>query len=119
MAPVCEISIPRLELTAAVISVKLSKIIREELDMTIDQVHYWIYSTSVLKCMNNESKRFHTFESNRLTVIHNGSRPSKWKYVNQDDNPADDGSKGLKINAMLKNDRWLKGPKFLWEGESQ
>ena len=86
--------------------------------MTIDQVHYWTDSTSVLKCINNESKRFHTFESNRLTVIHNGSKPSEWKYVNRDDNPADDGSKGLKRDAMLKNDRWLKGPKFLWENES-
>ena len=91
LAPVREISIPRLELTAAVISVKLFKIIREELDMTIDQVCYWTDSTSVLKCINNESRRFHTFESNRLTVIHNGSKPSEWEYVNRDDNPADDG----------------------------
>ena len=37
--------------------------------------------------------------------------------MNRDDNPADDGSKGLKIDTML-NDRWLKGPKFLWEDES-
>ena len=35
-----------------------------------------------------------------------------------DDNPADDGSKGLKIDTMLKDDRWLKGPKFLWEDEN-
>ena len=77
LTPVREISISRLELTAAVISVKLSKIIREELDMTIDQVHYWTDSTTVLKCINNESKRFHTFESNRLTVLYNGSKPSE------------------------------------------
>ena len=110
--------IPRLELTAAVIFVRLSKIIREELDMAIDRVCYWSDSTSVLKCINNESKRFHTFESNRLTVIRNGSKPSEWRYVNQDDNPADDSSKGLKIDTMLKDDRWLKGPKFLWEDKS-
>ena len=73
---------------------------------------------SALKCIRNESKRFHTFESNRLTVIHNGSSLSEWHYVNRDDNPADDGSKGLKLDAMLKNNRWLKGPRFLWETES-
>ena len=33
LAPLREISIPRLELTAAVISVKLSKIVKEDLDM--------------------------------------------------------------------------------------
>lgn len=118
LAPIREISIPRLELTAAVISVKLSKMIREELDVSIQRVYYWTDSMSVLKCINNESKRFHTFESNRLTVIHNGSSPSEWHYVNRDDNPADDGSKGLKLDGMLNNNRWLKGPKFLWQDES-
>ena len=46
-----------------------------------------------------------------------GLRP-EWKYVNRDSNPADDGSKGLKMDAMLKDDRWLRSPKFLWEDES-
>ena len=39
-------------------------------------------------------------------------------YVNRDDNPAEDGSKGLKLDAMLKNNRLLKGPRFLWEAKS-
>ena len=105
LAQAREISLPRLELTAAVISMKLSKIIREELDMNFQKVFYWTDSMTVLKCINNESKRFHTFESNRFTVIHNGSSHSEWHYVNRDNNPADDGSKGLKLDDMLKNDR--------------
>ena len=47
LAPIREISIPRLDLTAAVISVRFSKIIREELDMRIDRVCYWSDSASV------------------------------------------------------------------------
>ena len=70
LAPLREISIPRLELTAAVLSVRLSAIIREELDMSIQRTYYWTDSMSVLKCITNQTKRFHTFESNRLTVIH-------------------------------------------------
>ena len=54
LEPFREISIPRLELTAAVISVKLSKIIREELDVKFQKVFYWTDSMSVLKCINNE-----------------------------------------------------------------
>ncbi len=73
----------------------------------------------MLKCINNEGKRFHTFESNRLTVIHNGSEASEWRYVNREDNPADDGSKGLKLDDLIRNDRRLKGPKFLWKEENQ
>lgn len=64
LAPVREILIPRYELTAAVISVRLSKMIQ--------RAYYWTDSISTLKCINNESKRFHTFQSNRLMAIHNG-----------------------------------------------
>ena len=117
LAPIREISIPKLELTAAVISVKLSHVIRDELDLTVNKVIYWTDSTSVLKCINNETKRFHTFESNRLTIIHDGSTPQQWRYVNREDNPADDGSKGLKLDVLIKNNRWLTDPKFLWEEE--
>ena len=119
LAPIREISIPRLELTAAVISVKLSKIIRDELDLEIGRIFYWNDSTSVLKCINNESKRFHVFESNHLTIIHNGSEVSEWRYVNREENPADDGSKGLKLDNLIKNNRWLQGPEFLWKNEDQ
>lgn len=71
LAPLREICIPRLALTVAVISVRLYNIIREELDVIIQRVCYWTDSMSVLKCINNENKRFHTFESNHLTVIRN------------------------------------------------
>ena len=113
LAPIKEISIPRLELTAAVISVKLSHAIRNELDLAVNKSIYWTDSTSVLKCIHNQTKRFHTFESNRLTIIHDGSTPQEWRYVNRDANPADDGSKGLKLGTLIKNDRWLIGPEFL------
>lgn len=113
-----EISIPRLEITVVVISVRFSKIMRQELDMIIQRVCYWTDSMSVLKCIKNESKRFHTFASNHLTVICNGSSLSEWHYMNRDDNSADEGSKGLKLDAMLKNNRWLKEPKFIWKSES-
>ena len=118
LAPIHEITIPRLELTAAVISVKLSGIIREEFEIEVDRVNYWTDSTTVLKCLNNDSKRFHTFESNRLTVIRSGSSVSDWRYVNGDDNPADDASKGLRLDDMTRNSRWLNGPAFLWKEEN-
>ena len=65
----------------------------------------------------NDSKRFHTFESNRLTVIRNGSSVSNWRYINQDDNSADDASKGLRLQKMVKDNRWSNGLTFLWKEE--
>ena len=112
------ISIPRLELSAAVISVKLRVLVQRELDMILNQMYHWTDSTSVLKYINNEIKRFHTFESNRLTIILNESSRNEWRYVNTDANPADDGSRGMKLGDFLKNDRWIAGPPFLWKEKS-
>ena len=118
LAPIHEITIPRLELSAAVISVRLYQIISREVEIKIDRVKYWTDSTTVLKCLKNDTKRFHTFESNRLTMIRSISSTSDWRYVNRDENPADDASKGLRLDEMIKNKRWLNGPAFLWEEES-
>ena len=86
--------------------------------MKVDRVYHLTDSTSVLKCILNESKRFHTFESNRLASIHSESSPREWRYVNSDVNPADDGSKGMKLKALMTNDRWISGPQFLLKEES-
>ena len=81
---------------------------QEKLDMKIDQVYHWTDSTSVLKCILNESKRSYTFESNRLASIHSES-PRDWIYVNRAENPADDGFKGMKLEALMGNNRWISG----------
>ena len=41
LAPLREISIPRLELTAAVVSVRLRAIVREEIDLPVQRVYFW------------------------------------------------------------------------------
>ena len=112
LAPTREVTTPILELSTVLISVKLSKIVLRELEFKLDKVLYGTDSTSVLKCLNNETKRFHTFESNRITTICNESSVAQLRYVPSDENPADDSSKGLKLNSMLRNTRWLNGPDF-------
>ena len=61
--------------------------------------------------------RFHTFLANRLAVIHDGSKPSQWNFVDSERNPGDDISRGLTSDEMLHQDRWFKGPEFLWKRE--
>lgn len=82
LAPMHEITIPRLELSAAVISVKLYQIISQEVKIKIDRVKYWTDSTTIFKCLKSNTKQFHTFESNLLTMICSISSTSDWRYVN-------------------------------------
>ena len=85
-------TVPRLELSAAVLAVQLDKSVREELDIPITQSIYWSDSTCVLRYIRNQSKRFHTFVANRLSVIHENSAPHQWRYIGSELNPADEVS---------------------------
>ena len=117
VAPLKKATIPRLELTAATVAVRVNNMLIKELDLLVDRTVFWTDSITVLCYIHNQSTRFHTFVANRLSVIHDGSDPSQWRYVNTKDNPADDASRGLTVRKFLQQDRWLKGPNFLWEND--
>lgn len=70
-------NIPRLELSAAVVSVKLSVMLKKELDMEIDQEFFWTDSRVVLGYINNDARRFHIFVANHVQLIRNNSEPSQ------------------------------------------
>ena len=58
------LTIPRLELSAAVVAIRLSNMIQRELDMKIDDTFFWTDSTCVLSYLANQDKRFQTFVAN-------------------------------------------------------
>ena len=119
VAPTRSVTIPRLELCAAVLSVKLDVLIRRELDIDISRSVFWTDSTVVLHYIYSDNKRFQTFVANRVAVIHSSSVPSQWRHIGTNLNPADDVSRGLRAEALMGNTRWFNGPPFLWESEDK
>ena len=69
VAPVKYVSIPKLELNAATLSVKISMMLKEELDIHITSESFWTDSQVVLGYINNESRRFEVFVANRVQFI--------------------------------------------------
>ncbi|KAK7104060.1 uncharacterized protein [Littorina saxatilis] len=114
VAPKKIVSIPRLELAAAVVAAEVGHAIKQELSYTISEEFFWTDSRVVLGYINNEARRFHVFVANRVQKIRNLSDPSQWHYVPSEDNPADHASRGLRA-AELMHSKWFSGPKFLWE----
>ena len=115
--PLKAVTIPRLELTAAVVATRLSKTMLCELDVEIDKIFFWTDSECVLRYIANQDKRFHTFIANKVATIHESSRLNQWKYVDTDHNPADDASRGLTAESLIDGKRWVTGPAFLWQEE--
>ena len=69
VTPLRQVSIPRLELTAAVLSVKMSSLLRNELKYDNIAEYFWSDSKVVLGYIANEARRFHVFVGNRVQQI--------------------------------------------------
>ncbi len=114
VTPLKPVTIPRLELTAAVLAVKVDIMLKKEMQLPLEDSVFWTVSTTVLNYIKNEDKRFHTFVANRVSYIRDATQPQQWRYVPTKENPADDASRGLKVEYFLSNKRWIDGPSFLW-----
>ena len=75
------ISIHRLELTAATLSVKLSRMMREEIDVHINDEIFWTDSQIVLGYINSDVQLFKIFVANRVQKIRNQTDKRQWHYV--------------------------------------
>ncbi|XP_076874397.1 uncharacterized protein LOC143524681 [Brachyhypopomus gauderio] len=116
LAPRPDLTIPRLELCAAVLGVDVADVIRADIDIEFDKVTFFTDSKIVLGYINNEKRRFYVFVSNRVQRIRRSSQPSQWCYVSSDQNPADLATRGVPA-ADLKETTWLTGPAFLLQSD--
>lgn len=119
VAPLKSPTIPRMELTAATVAIKMDKFLKKELELELEESIFWTDSTAVLKYLNSESTRFKAFVANRISAILEHSQTSQWRYINTTLNPADHVSRGRTVEAFLKNESWLSGPGFLLCAQDQ
>lgn len=119
VAPAKHPTVPRLELTAAVVSTKVACSIKEELDIPITMELFLTDLQVVLAYISNEVKRFHLFVANCIKKIREFSDVKQWNYVLTKDNPADDTTRDLKLSNSINDKRWINGPEFLYKDESE
>jgi hypothetical protein len=113
------LTIPKLELQGAVMAVRLSETLRREMDIELHSITHWTDAMTVLKYINNESRRWKVFVGNRVSEIREKSDPSQWRYVSTTMNPADAATRGLSARDLTINSVWFQGPEFLWLPEDK
>ena len=77
VAPLAVVSIPRLELMAATLSLHLANTVAEVYKIDPMKVNYWTGSMNVLWWVRNHSRKFKPFVANRISEIQSLSSPEK------------------------------------------
>ena len=116
VAPLGETSIPRLELLACVLLVKLVKEIQL---MSLSQLkghewYAWSDSRVALWWIRDKVKSWKPWVENRVVLIRETITGEKWNYIQSKENPADIPTRMDNFENFTKGP-WFKGPKFLYE----
>ena len=109
-------TMPRLELSAAVILAKLQQIISEHLKniFSISNTFLWTDSSIAFAWIQNDHKKYPSVIQSRVDKIRNLTSHCLWKLVPSKDNAADINSRGC--NPIdLCNSTWQTGPSFLMQ----
>lgn len=115
LAPKAEITIPRMELSAAVLAVQLkNKLASNEACKDVD-TYFWTDSTIVLHWLRKESAQMKVFVANRVAKIQRNTQVDRWGHVRSAQNPADLLSRGITAAELLTAQIWWEGPRFIRE----
>ncbi|XP_058979028.1 uncharacterized protein LOC131802654 isoform X1 [Musca domestica] len=124
-APTRYHTIPKLELQAAVIGVRMKENILENHLKNINNIYFWSDSSTVISWIRSEHRTYKQYVANRVSEILESSRIEQWRWCPGAENPADEGTRAKGPKKYQPEGRWKNGPEFLrkeekyWPDEEQ
>ena len=118
VAPLKELSIPRLELIACLILAKLMSTVKNALNsqVSVQKTKLWSDSMTALYWIMNQGE-WKQFVSHRVNEIVKLSKKEDWGHCPSEQNPADTGSRGSLAVELKGNEMWWHGPSWLIQPE--
>ncbi|XP_021966036.1 uncharacterized protein LOC110861240 [Folsomia candida] len=118
VAPLKSLSIPRMELQAALMGVRLAHTICQQHEVKIDRTIFWSDNTTVLGWIRSDGRKYVQFVANRVGEIQELSTPEQWRWVPTLENVADELTRLESPCDFRPSRRWVNGPPFLQQDEA-
>eukprot|EP00117_Sycon_ciliatum_P019093 scpid35165/ scgid17425/ len=119
VAPLQAISIPRLELMAAVTAAELGSAVASATQLQLQNAVFWTDSMDVFHWVRQPSRQYKPFIAHRIGYIQTLTRPGQWRYVPTALNPADLVSRGATVTNLAESSLWWEGPAFLLQPSTE
>ena len=113
VAPVKQLTIPKLELQAAVMGSRLAQTIIDLHTLKICKRVFWTDSQTVVKWIRSEARKHPPFVINRISEILDTTAVEEWRWVPTKQNVADDATRDTNHIEITSSSRWYNGPEFL------
>ncbi|XP_055621991.1 uncharacterized protein LOC129765604 [Toxorhynchites rutilus septentrionalis] len=114
VAPLKHLSIPRMELQAAVLGPRLMRFILESHTVTITERYMWSDSTTVLAWLRADPRKYKQYVACRIGEILEQTDVNEWWWVPSKNNPADYATKWGSGPSVDVKGAWFQGPSFLY-----
>ncbi len=100
VAPRKQMTIPRLELSAALTGAHVANILQAELTVDINHVILWSDSSTVLQWLKSDSCSYKVFVGTRVAKIQSLTDIESWRYVDAANNSADVITRGQSLKDL-------------------
>lgn len=113
VAPIKQITIPRLELAAAHLAGKLLASVKKAMELETVPFYLWTDNIAAIIWIHTGLHKLKVYVANRVADIRQVSEPHNWNHVRSEHNPADLISRGIAPQDIIKNELWWNGPPWL------